>query len=471
MTRPVPGRSGHALAVRAGRRLLETLGSLRLAIVLLGLFTLCLAGATAVESAVGARAAQDLVYRAWWFVLLLGLLALNVLGAAVKKYPWRRHQTGFLITHAGLLILLLGGLLTAWFGVEGQMVLIDTANAELQARIGLSNQAQGIHVDGLHELDVFRLRRPVAVRIGDIARLIRAVDGGLPVPDDLHDWVEREWSFLLNPGVFTWVSDEYGTRRLPWALDVLDRLATPAPGLSRPLDGSVTLDVRNFYPHVEAAPDRPLGFTPCEPRGGSETARQPVSALRCSLTAGTQAQDFGVALFLGAARVRLGDELYLVRLRPAVNPVPFTVTLKRAWQVQDPGSDRPGWFQSDVVLTTATDSRSWSVSMNHTADHGLYKIYQANYRLLTLPATGEPLEDAGRPVSLSGLAVAHDPGLGFKYAGSFIVAAGIATMFWMKAYFFKPRRRSLAGRPDDDPCLHDSATLVDRRPGRAGAAT
>jgi hypothetical protein len=91
MTRPSPHRSGTALTVRAGRRLLDALGSLRLAIVLLSLFTLCLAGATMVESAAGARAAQELVYRAWWFVLLLVLLTINVLGAALKKYPWRRH--------------------------------------------------------------------------------------------------------------------------------------------------------------------------------------------------------------------------------------------------------------------------------------------------------------------------------------------------------------------------------------------
>jgi NO-binding membrane sensor protein with MHYT domain len=49
------------------------------------------------------------------------------------------------------------------------------------------------------------------------------------------------------------------------------------------------------------------------------------------------------------------------------------------------------------------------------------------------------LLDDGRPVSLSGLAVASDPGLWLKYAGSLIVVLGIATMFYMKAYFFRPR--------------------------------
>ena len=97
----------------------------------LGAATLGLAGATLLESRYGGRVAQELVYRTWWFALLLALLAVNVLCAALKKYPWKRHQAGFLITHAGLLVLVFGGLLTLLCGVEGQMVLIDTPDPAL----------------------------------------------------------------------------------------------------------------------------------------------------------------------------------------------------------------------------------------------------------------------------------------------------------------------------------------------------
>src|SRR5438094_8342152 len=106
------------------RALLALAASLRLAVTLLSLFAGCLAVATLLEARYGARVAQELVYRAWWFGLLLALLAGNVLGAALKKYPWKRQQTGFLVTHAGLLLLLAGGLLTVLFGDEGQIVLI-----------------------------------------------------------------------------------------------------------------------------------------------------------------------------------------------------------------------------------------------------------------------------------------------------------------------------------------------------------
>ncbi len=37
------------------------------------------------------------------------------------------------------------------------------------------------------------------------------------------------------------------------------------------------------------------------------------------------------------------------------------------------------------------------------------------------------------------LTVNYDPGRGLKYLGSLLVVAGVAVMFFMRAYFFKPR--------------------------------
>lgn len=444
MPEPRTPPPGAPLSMRLLRRVLAALASLQLAIVLLALFAIALAGATVLESDYGARVAQTLVYRAWWFTGLLVLLAINVLGAALKKYPWRRYQTGFLVTHAGLLMLLGGGLLTSLFGIEGQMVLVDTAERDLQARLGLSDTAESIHLDGVQQLNVLRLRRPREGADERLLRLVRILDAGRPVPDDLRDTLGGEWSMPLAPGVFTWQTDNLGTRRLPWSLDFLDRLACPWPGLTIPLDENVTLSVRNFYPRVEEDPHGRLGFVPRDGGPGRDAGGES-SGLRCTLASAGTTEEFGVILYGRAARVWVGDEFYLVRYRPSVQRVPFTLTLRRAWQVKDPGSDRAAGFQSDVTVA-GSDGRSsapeeHSVSMNRTLGRGVYRVYQANYRRLTGP-TADPVLAAGRPVSLSGLAVAYDPGLWLKYAGSLTVTAGIAIMFWMRAYFFPPRRRA-----------------------------
>jgi len=135
-----------------------------------------------------------------------------------------------------------------------------------------------------------------------------------------------------------------------------------------------------------------------------------------------------------------------VRYRTDARRLDFTLTLKRAQQVSDPGTDRPASFASDVVLTVPKDGRPQTrdvrISMNQPLEHAGYKVYQASYRPLLDPDTFQPVTDsAGSRVSVSGLTVAHDPGLACKYGGSFLVVLGIATMFFMKAYFFKPRAK------------------------------
>jgi hypothetical protein len=65
-----------------------------------------------------------------------------------------------------------------------------------------------------------------------------------------------------------------------------------------------------------------------------------------------------------------------------------------------------------------------------------YKLYQSGYTALGM----DP--DTNRPVNQSVFTVARDPGLWLKYAGSTMLALGIACMFYMKAYFFKPRGRA-----------------------------
>ena len=42
------------------------------------------------------------------FAILLAFLGTNILCAALIRFPWKKRQTGFVITHAGLLILLAG---------------------------------------------------------------------------------------------------------------------------------------------------------------------------------------------------------------------------------------------------------------------------------------------------------------------------------------------------------------------------
>jgi hypothetical protein len=108
-------------------RAVHSLGSLDLAILLLLSLAGVIAVATFLESGFSARVARAYVYNAPWFNLWLLLLALNLTCSAATRWPWEKKHAGFVITHAGILVLLAGALLGRAQGFEGSVDLLQGA--------------------------------------------------------------------------------------------------------------------------------------------------------------------------------------------------------------------------------------------------------------------------------------------------------------------------------------------------------
>jgi hypothetical protein len=105
------------------------LGSLRFAAALLVLLLVALSLATIFETTHGTEQALRRYYYAWWFKLLLGLVGLNVLSAVILRFPFTRRQIGFVLTHAGILVTLIGAVVSEQFGVSGQVGIADGQTA------------------------------------------------------------------------------------------------------------------------------------------------------------------------------------------------------------------------------------------------------------------------------------------------------------------------------------------------------
>ena len=99
--------------------MLRGIASLWMGALLLVLLLLAMACATVYESTHGTEQALHVFYRARWFHGLLFLLGLNILAAVVVRYPFTRRQVGFVLTHLGIIAILLGAVTTKFFGVEG----------------------------------------------------------------------------------------------------------------------------------------------------------------------------------------------------------------------------------------------------------------------------------------------------------------------------------------------------------------
>jgi hypothetical protein len=110
--------------------LVRALASLKLAIVLLVSLAAVLACATLLEAKCGREYAAWYVYGSRWFIGLLAVLGVNVLAATLIRFPWRKHQFGFVVTHAGILVLLAGAIQTFQGAVEGQVTLQEGQRTE-----------------------------------------------------------------------------------------------------------------------------------------------------------------------------------------------------------------------------------------------------------------------------------------------------------------------------------------------------
>jgi hypothetical protein len=103
--------------------LFEFFASLKLAVVLLAVLIIAAIAGTLYESSFDAKVARAYIYGAPWFNIWLVLLGANLTCSALSRWPWRKHHVAFLITHLGIITLLIGSLIGRIWGIEGTMTL------------------------------------------------------------------------------------------------------------------------------------------------------------------------------------------------------------------------------------------------------------------------------------------------------------------------------------------------------------
>jgi hypothetical protein len=140
------------------------LASLKLAVIGLSSLAALLAYATFFESWYGTEAAREYVYRSPIFYMVNVFLFLNILCAATIRYPWKRHQTGFVVTHIGLLTLIVGSLISQKFTDDGQLglsegessrQLIRTQKPVVRVRVPETDELGRVKTMQEYELDIY----------------------------------------------------------------------------------------------------------------------------------------------------------------------------------------------------------------------------------------------------------------------------------------------------------------------------
>jgi hypothetical protein len=386
--------------------LFEFFASLKLAVVLLAVLIIAAIAGTLYESSFDAKVARAYIYGAPWFNIWLVLLGANLVCSALSRWPWRKHHLAFLITHLGIITLLIGSLIGRIWGIEGTMTLFK---GEPPANRLLVDQRQvRVHdVDGIvkgfpaeflhhpptpqHPRDLGQLASGAHLQIVDYAPAIEAKlnpkplsEGGEPA---LHFTIATA---MMNQHLESWLladHPQHGKFSMGLANIELKRGTAPDSGTSdssnRPAsttqDQAVDLEESIFA--FSKAPDEQIGRVR---KGGS-------TGVRVRLLAPKDGNKGQLVISSGDKEARFDVAENLGR-DVAIAGTPFTLRINDYWpdfriENRKPSSlsDQPN---NPVVLVTI-HGKGIPVAAAETNPHGDANALTAAGGPPAMPAPGE----------------------------------------------------------------------------------
>jgi hypothetical protein len=456
------------------RKIFNALASLRLAVVtMVTLATTCLT-ATIYESKHGTAAAQREIYQTGWFAAILVVLGVNIFTVLISRYPWKKHQIGFVLAHIGILILLTGSLISLHMGFDGNMALYegDTSN-----RVRLLNKVVDVQmasggttrVSFDFEKNPPREGHPRRFEIGDgaatlvvedFAPHVRLTEGfakaaeGAPA---LH--FQLKAPFATQEGWLGATDDEHSSIDFgPASFDFASATAAPAADafagknhvtfFTRPdgalayrlftakgatTDGNITvgkpietpwmgmtITVDTLLPHARVR----HGVVPDTPPVKDER-KIPAIKVRLEGKSGSSP----AAWLPWSDRIPLempgGTGALAAYHAPELEPsLPFQVTLLRFNSDKYPGTNNAATYESFVRVNDPEEGVSeHHISMNHPMHYRGYIFFQASF------VEGQPM--------MSIFSVAKAPGLPLVYLGTTLISLGVVWMFYIKPYLAK----------------------------------
>jgi ABC-type transport system involved in cytochrome c biogenesis permease subunit len=279
--------------------------------------------------------------------LIGGLMLVNLLAAHVVRFKLTWKRSGILLIHSGLVVMMLGELVTGLWAVESKMTI---AVGEKVNFVDVSNEVELAIIDPSDSKtdDVFVIPGSMLRRGGLIQ------NGKLPVDVEVVDYMKNSAMQFLRPG-----AEQTG--------DVFTTLENqPAKISGRPEGSGVDSEAREDYPSVRVAFRR---------KGSSEVLASKLLSLWFYPNA-TQR----IYLFPQQS-IEVDGKHYTVSLRPKRIYKPYSITLKEFHHGVYPGTDIAKDFTSTVELSDPArhEDREAKVYMNNPLNYGWDTFYQSGY--------------------------------------------------------------------------------------------
>jgi hypothetical protein len=432
-----------------------------------------LAAGTIVESRYSTVVAKRFVYGTWWFGGFLILLAINLFCSALSRFPWKKHQTGFVITHLGIIAILAGSLVTQQMGSDGQIALNEGEEGHIfqEDRPMIYYQIADGQIEQVPASFSFRPPSP------DHPLLVELSEGGILMVDRFYlnaqkrimgkeaekgqksfpsihlildsSFVhENQWLFLghkdyghLNLGpasVFFEGESDWKKRLAQGAREV----GPNALAILVARDGSLKYQTRHrgeFTPvqSLETGKDYSTGwmdmqFKVKERLTGAvpeeayveqplPNQKDPESAIHYQVSHLRNRKE-GWLGFQNQSDFLFDGKPFSLAYGPRRARLPFVLRLAKFHIGFDPGTQKAASYSSDVFYMNPQKGTQAPavISMNEPLHHEGYTVYQASYQALP----------GGNYISV--FSVGRDPGIWLKYGGAIVMVLGIIFMFWFK---------------------------------------
>jgi len=409
------------------KKLVRFFTSLKLTVVLLAFAIVLVFIGTLAQVDEGLYEAQARYFRQWFIFgldafghriplilpggYLIGtMLLLNLLAAHIYRFQLSVKKIGIQLTHAGVILLLVGQLITDMLAHESQMRLAE-------------GETKSYAEDARHCELVFTQ--------GD---QVTAIPQHLLQPGDTVKIDSLPFSFRVK---YLWKNSEPSFRA---------PMMTNAPpvttnGLAvnfdfHPLAETKTMEDRNVPTALIEiiGPNGSLGNWIVSNWAGDETMAEALGMSYAQISR-PMAQKI-VGELTQPQSVEVGGKKFTFTLRPARTYFPFSLTLLKATHTVYDGTDIPKDFRSQVRLQNPKthENREVDIYMNAPLRYDGLTFYQ-----LQMDA-GDATRQAGR-VPTSVLQIVHNPGWLTPYVGCAMVGAGLLVQFLMHLFGFIAKRR------------------------------
>ena len=319
--------------------------------------------------------------------LIGAVLLINLVAAHWKRFRWAWSKLGIHLTHAGLIIMLAGGLFTDLFAVESHMQL---AGGETR---NYSEDSQKV------ELAVTDVTAPefdqVTAIPGTLLRKKRVIElPGLPFQIIVRRFFQNSRLQMLGKA---------GARS--------------SPAASEGIGAQIAVEE---LPRVTGPDER-------------DTASALIEIVPIGSAAGALNDSLGTWLVseaLGASQAfSSGGRTWQITLRPTRYYQPYSVTLQKFTHERYPGTEIPKNFASKITLKDPERGlkRDVLIYMNHPLRYRGETFYQAGFK---------------KDDQASILEVVHNPSFIAPYVACVVVGVGLLVQFGYHLVGFARRRRT-----------------------------